>query len=152
MSTKKKILYVDMGGVLVNSKSALDKLNDSVKRQYQHNIKLIPNLYSLMDPIEGAVEAFTILADRFNIFILSTAPWENPSAWSDKLIWVQKHLGDKAKNRLILTHHKYLNRGDYLIDDQIHDKGDESFQGEHILFGQGKFSGWKEVVDYLLEK
>ncbi len=30
---------------------------------------------------------------------------ENPSAWSDKLLWVKRHLGPSAHQRLILSHH-----------------------------------------------
>ena len=33
--------------------------------------------------------------------------------------WVKKYLGSHAKKRLILTHHKNLSLGDYLIDDRI---------------------------------
>ncbi|NCG08090.1 MAG: 2-C-methyl-D-erythritol 4-phosphate cytidylyltransferase, partial [Verrucomicrobia bacterium] len=55
---------------------------------------------------------------RFDSYILSTAPWGNPTAWSDKLEWVKKHLGEVAKKRLILSHNKQLNKGDYLIDDR----------------------------------
>jgi 5'(3')-deoxyribonucleotidase len=71
-----------------------------------------------MGPVQGAIEAFNDLADSFDVHILSTSPWKNPSAWSDKLEWVKRHLGEKAYKRLILTHHKELNRGDYLIDDR----------------------------------
>ena len=71
-----------------------------------------------MKSIEGAIEAFNFLADNFDLYILSTAPWENPSAWSDKLIWVKENLGASAYKRLILTHHKNLNKGDFLIDDR----------------------------------
>lgn len=35
--------------------------------------------------------AFSELAIRFETYILSTSPWEKPSARSDKLIWVKKY-------------------------------------------------------------
>ena len=65
----------------------------------------------------GAVESFERVAALYDAYVLSTSPWENPSAWSDKLLWVQRHLGAPAYKRLILSHHKNLNAGDYLIDD-----------------------------------
>ena len=72
----------------------------------------------MMPPIDGAIEAYAALARRFDTYILSTAPSENASAWRDKLRWVKTHLGADAYKRLILTHHKNLNVGDYLIDDR----------------------------------
>ena len=76
---------------------------------------------------------------------------ENPSAWSDKLLWVKQNLGRCAYKRLILTHHKNLNAGDFLVDDR--DKnGADRFQGEHILFGSERFPDWPAVVAYLHDK
>ena len=45
----------------------------------------IPGIFGLMEPMPGAVESFLELAERFDVYVLSTAPWENPTAWSDKL-------------------------------------------------------------------
>ena len=38
-----------------------------------------------MDPVDDAIDSFHLLADLFDTYILFTAPWENPSAWSDKV-------------------------------------------------------------------
>jgi 5'(3')-deoxyribonucleotidase len=102
-----------------------------------------------MEPLEGAIDSFKILSQRYDTYILSTAPWENSSAWSDKVKWVQKYLGESAYKRLILTHHKNLNHGDYLIDDRTKNGAGE-FKGELIQFGTDKFPDWKSVCSYLL--
>ncbi len=52
--------------------------------------------------------------------------------------WVQHYLGEAAHKRLILTHHKNLNRGEYLIDDRTKNGAGE-FSGEHIVFGSAAF-------------
>ena len=39
-----------------------------------------PRDLCLMKPMPGAVEAFEALSEAFDVYILSTAPWENPSA------------------------------------------------------------------------
>jgi 5'(3')-deoxyribonucleotidase len=104
-----------------------------------------------MDPMDGAVDAFHKLEPLFDTYILTTASWENPSAWSDKLEWVKRHLGDGAKKRLIITHHKDLNRGDFLVDDRTRN-GAEQFGGELILFGSSSFPNWEVVVQYLRQK
>ena len=115
---KKKILYLDMDNVLVDFPSGLARIAEETQREYEGRADEIPGVFALMDPMPGAVEAFNTLADAFDVYILSTSPWENASAWSDKLKWVKKHLGEKAWKRLILSHHKNLNQGDFLVDDR----------------------------------
>lgn len=144
----KKIVYVDMDNVLVDFRSALPFVPAQVRREYDGHLDDVPGIYSLMRPIPGAVVAFTELASLFDAYVLSTSPWDNPTAWSDKLNWVKTFLGKPAYKRLILTHHKDLNRGDFLIDDRKkHGAGD--FQGEHIHFGMERFPDWPAVMTYL---
>lgn len=135
---KLKIVYIDMDNVLVDFQSGIDRLDE------------VPHIFSYMQPKTDAVESFNRLADRYDVYILSTAPWNNPSAWSDKLEWVKRYLGDKAYKRLILTHHKNLNKGDYLIDDRMKN-GADCFEGELILFGSDKFPDWKAIAKYLCD-
>ncbi len=104
-----------------------------------------------MDPVRGAVEAHALLSELFDTYILSTAPWKNPSAWTDKVLWIQKHLGDRAHKRLILSHHKHLNRGHFLVDDRTKN-GVDKFEGEHIHFGTARFPDWPAVITYLHER
>jgi len=111
-----KILYIDMDNVLVDFPSGIARIPPEVVDQYDDRLDDVPGIFSLMDPLPGAVESFEVLAGLYDTYILSTAPWENPSAWSDKLLWVKRHLGRAAHKRLILSHHKNLNEGDYLID------------------------------------
>jgi 5'(3')-deoxyribonucleotidase len=103
-----------------------------------------------MKPVPGAIDSFVTLAERFDTYVLSTAPWGNPSAWSDKLLWVKTHLENHACKRLILTHHKDLLVGDYLIDDRTK-RGVDRFAGEHIHFSSDRFPDWDAVLHYLLE-
>ena len=137
-----------MDNVLVNFQSGLDQVPEAVLQQYEGQLDNIPNVFSLMKPLDGAIEAFTTLARIYDSYILSTAPWENLSAWSDKATWVQTHLGDLATRRLILSHNKNLNIGDYLIDDRTAN-GAGQFTGEHIHFGGEKFPNWESVLNYL---
>jgi 5'-nucleotidase len=147
----KKILYIDMDNVLVDFKSALPRVPEEIKAKYDGHIDDIPDIFKLMDPMPGAIEAYITLSERFDTYVLSTSPWENPSAWSDKLKWVKKHLGKPAYKRLILTHHKNLNTGHFLVDDRIKN-GVDRFVGEHIHFGSEKFPDWKSVMAYLVGK
>jgi 5'(3')-deoxyribonucleotidase len=145
----KKILYVDMDNVLVDFPSGIAKLDSETKDKYLDNYDDVPSIFSLMVPMKDAISSFNLLAEKYDTYILSTAPWKNPSAWSDKLEWVKKHLGEKAYKRLIISHHKDLNKGDYLIDDR-EKNGAKDFEGELILFGSEKFKDWNAVKNYLL--
>ena len=102
-----------------------------------------------MKPVDGAIEAYEELTKHFDVYILSTAPWDNPSAWTDKLLWVKKYLGDLAYKKLILSHNKNLNAGDFLIDDRKANGAGE-FNGEHIHFLSDKFNDWNDVLNYLI--
>ena len=145
----KKILYVDMDNVLVDFPSGISKISKQLQSEYEDRLDEVPDIFSLMDPLEGAIDSYKKLSQKFDTYILSTAPWENSSAWSDKNEWVKKYLGDIAYKRLILSHHKNLNYGDYLIDDRLAN-GANLFEGEHIHFGSDKFPDWGSVCSYLL--
>jgi 5'(3')-deoxyribonucleotidase len=145
----KKILYVDMDNVLVDFESGISRLNNETREQFKDNYDEVPGIFSLMDPVDGAIESFNLLAEHYDTFIFSTAPWNNPSAWSDNCLWVKKHLGDKAYKRLIISHRKDLNKGHYLIDDR-EKNGAGDFEGELILFGSERFKDWRVVINYLL--
>ncbi len=147
----KKILYIDMDNVLVDFPSGIARISEADRIAYDGDLDEVPDIFSLMDPMPGALEAFAELSGLFDTYILSTSPWENRSAWSDKLDWVKKHLGKPAYKRLILSHHKNLNAGDYLIDDRTKN-GAALFSGEHIHFGTDDFPDWSSVLDYLRPK
>ena len=147
----KKILYIDMDGVLVDFASAFKKLPEDIHNKYPNNKDEIPTIFSLMEPMPGAIDAFNKLSDIFDTYILSTSPWENDSALPDKLKWIKIHLGDKAKKRVIFSHHKNLNKGDFLIDDRKAN-GADKFEGELIQFSVAPFENWSSILKYLLKR
>lgn len=148
----KKVVYVDMDNVLVNFQSGIDSLPENIKAEYVGRYDEVEGIFGLMTPMEGAVEAVLKLCQKYEVYILSTAPWNNPSAWSDKLLWIQKYFGKGEESplykRVILSHNKNMNIGDYLIDDRIKNGAGE-FKGELILFGSENFPNWKAVEEYL---
>lgn len=147
----KQIVFVDMDNVLVNFQSGIDKISSEDKEEYgPEHYDNVPGIFSLMEPNEGAIEAYEWLSQKFDTYILSTAPWENPSAWTDKLLWVKRHLPEVAWKRLILSHHKNLLKGDYIIDDRDA-RGVDQFSGKHIHFAKegAGFDDWKAVISYL---
>jgi 5'-nucleotidase len=157
----KKILYLDLDNTLVRFDTRLDGIDPAVLAQFEGRYDEIPGLFALMQPMPGAIAAFHTLAKLFDLYILSTAPWGNPSAWQHKIEWVQLHLGygadGPAYKRLILSHHKNLNVGDYLLDDRPNN-GAAQFAGEWLKFGpvdypqfpnQVELLDWDAAVEYL---
>ena len=69
----KRRLCIDMDNLLVDFASDIARLDPVAQRTYEDN--------------------FTELATMYDTCILSTAPWKNPTAWSDKLLWVQQWFG-----------------------------------------------------------
>ena len=146
-----KAVIFDMDGVLVDFNREMrekGKVTDEEKDEYVDNTD---GLFAWLKPMDGAIESFEWLSKHFECYILTTAPWKNISALSDKRRWIEKYLPEVGKKKLIITHNKGLNKGKYLIDDRIA-KGVEDFEGEHIYFGKGSFKKWKSVLEYISKK
>ncbi|MFW0793330.1 hypothetical protein AAFP30_05920 [Gordonia sp. CPCC 205515] len=143
-----------MDNTLVDFQSGIDKLSEAERTRFDGDLDDVPGIFSLMDPMPGAIKAYRQLSKKFDTYILSTAPWDNPLAWTEKLLWVKMHLGrdeeSPAYKRLILSHHKNLNHGNYIIDDRTARGVDEMPDGMHIHFGQPGFETWKQVVAHML--
>jgi 5'-nucleotidase len=150
MTEKQKIVYFDMDNTLVNFESGVDQIPTAVKEQYPNEIDNIPKVFSLMKPIKEMVDLYNEMAEdeRFDCYILSTAPWDNPTAANDKIAWVKKYLPKNGYKRLILSHHKHLNIGDYLIDDRTAN-GAGKFTGELIQYGTEKYPTAQSIKTYL---
>lgn len=133
-----------MDNVLVDFASGIARLDEATKREFEGLLDDVLGLFSLMDPLPGAIDAVHRLAEKYDVYILSTAPWNNPSAWADKVTWVTKYLDDVLHKRLILSHRKDPLKGNWPKH------GASSFEGEWIEFGSEAFPDWPTVVDYLL--
>lgn len=147
----KKIVYIDMDGVLVDLEGYI---NSKYPASYINEIgigaivDMDKDLFYDAKPIEGAIEAFKKLSEHYEVYVLSTAPWDNIEAMAGKRLWVEKHLGEAAYKRLILSHNKHLMIGDYLIDDRTANGAGE-FKGELIQFGNNEFPNWNVILKYL---
>ena len=151
---KKPIIYIDMDGVLVDFTSALTKVPPEMLDKFAGEYDNIPGVFALMDPMPGALEAVDKLKEKYDLYILSSSPWENPTALGDKLAWVKRYFGgDGQENiffrKVIFSSVKHLNRGDILIDDRTAN-GAGDFLGRHIHFGSSEFPNWQSVLNSLL--
>ena len=146
-----KTLFIDLDGVIADFVSAMTSHPLKNTPPYDEHPDTIPHIFRDLKPLEGAVKAVNQLleANSYEVYFLSTAPWDNPSAWTDKRLWLAEQFGDKINRRLILTHRKDLIKGDILIDDRPNN-GAAQFDGEWIHFGAETYPNWQVVLNYLL--
>jgi len=123
---KKKIIYIDMDGVIANFAKA------AKEGGWEHRPDKYVN-YRNLEVMPGAKEALMRLNHDFDIFIASTPPWDRPDMWGAKREWIAEHF-PWLKRKLILTHRKDLLIGDILIDDSRW-RGQPDFQGDWLWFG-----------------
>ena len=143
MENKRKIIYVDMDNTLADYLKHAEELNLDPKEA-----KHVYGFFRNLKPIPGAIEAYNKLAKHFDVYLLTTAPWSNPYACVEKFEWVKEYLPNAYKN-LIISHHKELNMGDYLIDDSTFN-GAAEFPGKHIQIWSKEFPTWESILNYLI--
>jgi len=146
-----KNIYVDLDGVVADFDKGKKEHPLGNVTPYKGRPDKLPGIYENLDPIKNSIESVNKLLNHsdFDFYFLSTAPWDNPDAWTHKRLWVAKHFDEKLiRKRLILCHHKQLMIGDYLIDDRRFN-GSSEFTGEWIHFGSEKFPNWNSVLKYL---
>ena len=143
-------LFLDMDGVLCDFESSAVKVmkerdldRSEVAREY--------GFYLGLAPLPGAIDAVGELDKIFNIYILSTPKWSNPSSFMEKRMWIERYLYNPGFKKLALCHNKGLFSGRALVDDSPNRNNQNSFGGEVIQFGQDPFQTWAEVLPYLLE-
>ena len=138
MNTK-KIVYIDMDGVLVDFGKAIDdwfKKHPHLVERYKTFPDHIQGLFRIAPPIKGAIDAVKKLhnSGKYELFIATSAPWGNPQSNTDKRFWIEDYFGDIFHKKMFITHRKDLLMGDYLIDDRLKN-GAGDFKGKLLRFG-----------------
>lgn len=147
---EKKRLFIDMDGCIVDFVSGIWALNEDAYRFWHGRYDEHPMIFEMMKPMPGAIGAYKELCKHYDVYTLSTSPWDNPNAASQKIAWMKKYLPEESYKRVILSHNKHLCHGDYLIDDRLVN-GAAEFPGEHLHFGKGnRFPDWDSILEYLL--
>lgn len=158
---EKKIVFVDMDGVLVDFNGYLQIHYEQYPYQksiYKHHPDLIHDIFLNALPIDGAIDAVNRLdaSGKYELLIATAAPWGNPQSAAHKRIWVEKYFGKLFKQKMIVTHRKDLLMGDYLIDDRTKNGAGE-FRGELLRFGYDYENGmindypdWESILIKLL--
>ena len=159
---KKKIVYIDMDGVIVDFGKAIKDWFDKhphLEERYKTHPDHIQGLFRIAPPIKGAIEAIKKLNDsgKYELFIATSAPWGNPQSLTDKRFWLEDYFDNIFHKRMFTTHRKDLLMGDYLIDDRLKN-GAGDFKGKLLRFGYdwennnspNEYPDWDSILDYLL--
>jgi 5'-nucleotidase len=148
----KKILLIDMDGVIVDFGEKVKEidLDPHIPMDLKKSPDEIEGVFKDLKPLNDAVESILKLhkSDQYDLFIATTAPWNNPSSFSDKRVWIEKYFGLLFKKKMFITHRKDLLVGDYLIDDRLAN-GAGDFKGELLHFGWNYESqSWNDYKDW----
>src|SRR6476620_1437271 len=102
----KKILYLDIDGVLANFDEAMEQLSPGInhpelRRQREvHKQRVLelcqcnPTVFENLAPIEGALAAVDRLFHLYDIYFLSSPMWFLPASFIGKRIWIENHFGE----------------------------------------------------------
>ena len=142
----KKIIYVDMDGVISNFEKGTENLNPKEKKRPDLHVN-----YRNLEIIPGAKLALNTLIVDFDIFIASTPPWTRPEVWKHKREWIEENF-PYLKRKLILTHRKDLLIGDILIDDTRF-RGQPDFKGKWFWFNNDwPNRDWQACLEWIYKE
>ena len=157
----KKIVFIDMDGVIVDFGHEVNKVkNDlNVPIHLKSSPDQIDGIFKNPPPVDGAIESINKLNDSnlYDLFIATTAPWNNPSSFTDKRLWIEKYFGNLFKKKMFITNRKDMLIGDFLIDDRLAN-GAENFNGKLLRFGWdyekkkwNEYKNWNSILKLLIK-
>jgi len=106
--------------------------------------------FAELEPHDMMVALYKTLekSNLYEVHILTAPSYLNPLCYTEKRVWVEKHLGLKAAEAMIISGHKNLLKGDYLIDDNSKGKGQDGFEGSLLLVDEDNMQ--ESFLDILL--
>jgi 5'-nucleotidase len=115
-----KALLRDYSGICHPDEPKIDLLSDDEHPSFvKDRIKLIRSQRDWWLNLEVLPLGFAIYEMAremgFDIHILTKGPWTTPHAWTEKVLWVRKHLNSDTK--IHITEDKSLVYGKVLVDD-----------------------------------
>lgn len=92
-----KTIYIDLDGVIADFDKARSMHPFSGTSPYIGRPDKLPGVYKDLEPIEDSINSVNSLLrdEQFDVYFLSTAPWDNPDAWTHKRLWVAKFFNEK---------------------------------------------------------
>lgn len=108
---------------------------DAEGRAAIETVMSMPGFYADIDPFPGVSQALNEMGAAGHTVFICTSPYiSNPTCASDKLAWLDQHIGRGWAKRAIITSDKTIVHGDILIDDRPDITGDVTPSWEHVIF------------------
>lgn len=148
LDPEKKIVFLDMDGVLANFWKACP----SGYRDEDHDCPiemLRGGFFSKLEVMPGAKEAVNKLMrdERYDVWIGSKPSTKNLYCATEKFLWIEEHFPNLLRKVNLVTH-KGLLRGHYLVDDDR--EWEKHFDGEFIWFDESRpVYSWNKVLHQL---
>ena len=171
----KKIILVDMDGVLVDVYTTFFKLHEKETSQeltlkdiaglleeeaFQNQRKWVstPGFFRNLPVMPGSREVLLKLNDLYKIVVVSLAT-EFPYCLTDKQLWLHDNFPFISWKQIVFCGDKKIIKADIMIDD--HFKNLDNFEGRTILFTQPhnmlitdskhtRVSSWAEIEKLLI--
>ena len=110
--TYEEVIYIDMDGVIVDFGYQVElvnndpKISDSLKSSPDQIEGVFKNL-----PIKNSIESIIKLhnSELYDLFIATTAPWNNPGSFTDKRLWIERYLVIYSKRKCLLLIERHAN-------------------------------------------
>lgn len=102
----------------------------------------------LVSHSSGFSKAVSILARSYDLYIVSSSPYNTPSLAGGPFAWCESNLGVPVWNRVLISNHKELLMADYMVDAEPETNGGDGFLGTLIHFGSPAFKTWEDVLTY----
>jgi len=127
-----------------------------VHRESVRNHARTEGFFLELEPLEDSVEIMKELYKKYDVYI-ATAATQFPNSLKEKSEWLAKHFPFIDWQHQIMCGHKFILRGDLLIDDRIYNL--EKFVGDTLLYtsphnnmenGYERVNNWKEIGHKLL--
>lgn len=98
------------------------------------------------EAVPGAAKSFASLAENYDMYIVTGAGrTENLHKKTEK---INDCIGVPCWNRIMISNHKELLMGDYLIDAEPGKNGGDSFWGTVVEYGSEQFRTWDDITAF----
>ena len=139
-------VFIDMDDVMTDCRGAF--LRDLKAHPENRWPQSRVGFFSELKPLPDAIEAVLALAEikRIDVHLLTAPSPRNSHSYTEKRVWVEKHLGYQFVKRLHISPRKDLFSGDILVDDNMQGKGQDRFGGSLIHFRSEAYPDWTAAL------